>query len=155
MPETVFGLPTHPFVVHAVVVLLPLAALGAIAIAVRFGLRERFGMAVLVIAVVAAAAVPAASRSGESLAAVVGRPEQHIEYGELVKFAAIPLVLSLLALLWLSRSAASSGSYSGTLVVRAVRFVVVAAAVASIVLVVLAGHSGTEAVWGPIIDASS
>ena len=29
MPTTVDGLPTHPLLVHAVVVLLPLAALGA------------------------------------------------------------------------------------------------------------------------------
>jgi hypothetical protein len=98
--------------------------------------------------------VPVATQTGESLADIVGQPEQHIEYGELVKYAAIPLVVSLVALLWLSRSAASSGSYAGTLVVRGVRLVVIVAAVASIVLVGLAGHSGADAVWGPIIDSS-
>ena len=32
MPETVLGLPLHPLVVHAVVVLVPLSALGAVAV---------------------------------------------------------------------------------------------------------------------------
>lgn len=34
MFSTIFGLPTHPLVVHAVVVLVPLAALSALVVAV-------------------------------------------------------------------------------------------------------------------------
>lgn len=40
---TLFGLPLHPLVVHAAVVLLPLAALGAIVIAVSERARKRYG----------------------------------------------------------------------------------------------------------------
>ena len=57
----------HPLVVHAVVVLLPLAALGVVALAVRPAWRGRFGVLVVVIAALATAAVPLATDSGESL----------------------------------------------------------------------------------------
>ena len=43
MFDTIDGLPVHALVVHAVVVLLPLALLGTIAIAVRPAWRARFG----------------------------------------------------------------------------------------------------------------
>jgi len=42
--DTVFGLPTHSLVVHAVVVLLPLASLGAIAIVLRRSWVHRLGL---------------------------------------------------------------------------------------------------------------
>ncbi|MCW2828706.1 MAG: hypothetical protein JWQ67_2322, partial [Marmoricola sp.] len=43
MFDTFNGIPLHPLVVHAVVVLLPLAILGTIAIAVRPGWRGKYG----------------------------------------------------------------------------------------------------------------
>ena len=42
------GLPTHPLVVHAPIVLLPLLALATIAIALRSEWRQRFGLAVAI-----------------------------------------------------------------------------------------------------------
>lgn len=41
------GLPVHPLVVHAVVVLLPAAVLGTIAVAVRPAWRRRYGTLVV------------------------------------------------------------------------------------------------------------
>ena len=43
MPETVFGLPTHAIVVHATVVLLPLAALAVLLHAFWPAARRRLG----------------------------------------------------------------------------------------------------------------
>ena len=45
MFDLINGLPVHPLVVHAVVVLLPLAALGTIALAVRPAWRRPYGVA--------------------------------------------------------------------------------------------------------------
>ena len=48
--DTVAGLPVHPLVVHAAVVLLPLAALGAILMAVWRSFSRRFGVIVVITA---------------------------------------------------------------------------------------------------------
>ena len=68
MPETVAGLPVHPLVVHAVVVLLPLAAVGVILIAAIPRWRAAIGFTVLVVTAVGAALVPVATMSGNNLA---------------------------------------------------------------------------------------
>ena len=60
MPETIGGIPLHPLVVHAVVVLIPLAALGVIAIALVPKWRSRFG--ILVVAVTAFATAHGSDR---------------------------------------------------------------------------------------------
>ena len=61
MPETLGGIPIHPLVVHAVVVLIPLAALGVMAISVIPRWRGRFGVLVVGAATVATALVPVAT----------------------------------------------------------------------------------------------
>ena len=67
MFDTVLGLPVHPLVVHAVVVLVPLSAVGAVAIALVPRWRERYGVLVLLLSTAALAMVPVATRSGDSL----------------------------------------------------------------------------------------
>lgn len=59
----IFGLPTHILVVHAVVVLLPLAAVGAVVLAVAPRLIRTYGLPIGVLMLLAVAAVPVATRS--------------------------------------------------------------------------------------------
>lgn len=154
MPDTVNGLPLHPLVVHAVVVLLPLAALGVLALAVRPSWRGRFGVLVVVIAALATAAIPLATQSGESLEHRVGDPGRHAELGDTLLWFALPLLALSVALVWLHRRAARPAEGStersarpGALgVVVAVLAVVVAAA--NLVQVYRVGDSGAKAVWG-------
>ena len=73
MPETVFGLPTHAIVVHATVVLLPLAALAVVLHAFWPEARRRLGVVTPVLAGVALLLVPLSTQSGESLEHSVGR----------------------------------------------------------------------------------
>src|SRR3954452_15819472 len=73
MPETVFGLPTHAIVVHATVVLLPLAALAVLLYAFWPVARRRLGIVTPVLAGVALVLVPLSNQSGESLERSVGR----------------------------------------------------------------------------------
>ena len=156
MPDTVNGLPLHPLVVHAVVVLLPLAALGVLALAVRPSWRGRFGVLVVLIAALATAAIPLATQSGESLEHRVGDPGRHAELGDTLLWFALPLLALSVALVWLHRRAARPAEGSAEVgrstrpgalgVVVAVLAVVVAAA--NLVQVYRVGDSGAKAVWG-------
>src|SRR4051812_36195791 len=64
---TLDGIPAHPLLVHAVVVLLPLAAVGAIALAVRPQWRRKYSWPVLGLTVAGVGAVPLAQKAGEQL----------------------------------------------------------------------------------------
>ena len=66
------GLPLHPLIVHAVVVFIPLAALGALLVVLSRRLRERYGGLAVLVGVVAAASGFAALLTGPLLAAVAG-----------------------------------------------------------------------------------
>lgn len=150
MPETLGGIPLHPLVVHAVVVLLPLAALSVIAIALVPKWRTRFGILVVAAATVVLAFVPIATSSGEQLEETVpasSQLEDHVGLGEGVIFWAVPLVVLSVALWWFGRLA-----QAGSPVPRWLNVLVTVAAVivslGSLVLIVLVGHSGAKAVWG-------
>jgi len=140
----VFGLPLHPLVVHAVVVLVPLACLGALAVIISGRARERFGWLTVAFAVAAAGAAVIAKFSGEALAQSLGGIEPliatHRQFGELVPYPAIALAILLPAgLLIRSRSKPAWVAAS---------VLIVLAAVAGLALVTITGHSGATAVWG-------
>jgi hypothetical protein len=67
MPANLFGLPTHILLIHAVVVLLPLAALLTVLAVLWPAFRHRYGLAVLVFTFLTTLTVPVAAQSGESL----------------------------------------------------------------------------------------
>ena len=139
-----FGLPLHPLVVHAAVVLIPLASLGALVVVVSAWARERFGWLTVAFAVAAAGAAIAARLSGEAFALSLGGIEPliatHRQWGELTPWPAATLAILLPAgLLIRSRSRAA---WVAAAVLTAL------AAVAGLTLVALSGHSGATAVWG-------
>ena len=106
---TIGGLPAHPLVVHAVVVLLPLAALGTLAVAARPTWRRNLGVPVFLIALVGVVAVPVAVQTGEQLQGLLGGGGPLVEVHEqradhLLPYAVVFLVL-LLATLLLGRLA--------------------------------------------------
>lgn len=93
--ENLAGLPAHPLVVHAAVVLVPLAALGTVVIALWPAARRRIGWIVVGLAVVGLIASWVAKESGESLEERVDEDEaveEHTELGD-----AFPLYAFLLA----------------------------------------------------------
>jgi uncharacterized membrane protein len=65
--DNINGIPTHALLVHAVVVLLPLAALTGTAVALVPALRRRYGGLVLLLTLAAVAAVPVTQQAGERL----------------------------------------------------------------------------------------
>lgn len=159
---TVNGLPAHPLLVHAVVVLLPLAAVGGLVIALRPSWRRRFGIVVLAMAAGGIAPIPFVEESGEQLEEVLTpNPliEEHADLGNAVlPFAlafGVAVVLLLVAgrLADREREAASTAEEGAQITNLWRRLAIVAAAlvaftgVASTVQVVRAGDSGAKAVW--------
>lgn len=143
----VLGLPLHPLVVHAAVVLVPLACLGALIVAVSGRARRRYGWLTAAFGLAGAAAAVTARLSGEALfASIGGSPATvaHRTWGLVAPFPAIVLALAIPALLLVDRRA--TGRPGTAFWIAAV--VTVAAAVTGLVLVGLAGHTGATAVWG-------
>ncbi len=139
----VFGLPLHPLVVHAVVVLLPLSALGLIACVVVGRWRRTFaGLSVLGL-IVGTVSAFVAMLSGNALAAQVGIPAAHQSLGQVLPWVA--LVTLVLGAVWcfLQR-----GSDQQTPLTRGMGLAAAVTAVGSVVMTVLVGHSGATAVWG-------
>jgi hypothetical protein len=140
----IFGLPLHPLVVHAAVVLLPLAALGALLIAVSKRARTRYGSLVVLGAFVATGAVIAARITGEALNGglqATGILATHIAYGLLAPWPAGALALTSLLLVLAGRTKSRP-----FLLITA--WLTVMSALASLAIIVVVGHAGSTAVWG-------
>jgi hypothetical protein len=154
---TIDGLPAHPFVIHAIVVLLPLATLGAVVIAVRPSLRRSLGIPLALITLVGVAAVPLAVESGEQLRDALGGGGPLVEVHEsraehLLPWAILFGVL-VIATVVLGRIADRPGESAngGTPALRrtaaAVAVLSALAGIAVTALVVWIGEAGSQAVW--------
>lgn len=83
--DSIFGLPAHPLLVHAAVVLVPLAAIGTIVIAFWPAARSRVGWIVAAVGVVGFFFAFLAKQSGESLletTRVTQLVKDHAEMGD-------------------------------------------------------------------------
>ena len=147
------GLPTHILLVHAVVVLLPLAALLVAVTAWWPLLRRKLGVLTPLLTLGATFLVPLTTHYGEWLEGRVPHSdlvEQHAEMGDQILPWALALsVLSVAVWLWGRRIDAQEGERSSRdrwiSIVGAVLAVVVAAG--TVVAVVRAGDSGAKATW--------
>ena len=150
MPESVGGVPIHPLVVHAVVVLIPLTALGVVVLSVVPKWRPRYGALVATAGVISGALAPVAKLSGENLKATVGETDavtRHADLGTTVLYGAVPLAVIAVVLWWLGRRA-EHGQPAPRSVSLLVGVIGVVIAMAATVQIILIGHSGSEAVWG-------
>ncbi len=164
MFDLISGLPVHPLVVHAVVVLLPLAILGTIALAVRPSWRISYGPLVVAVAAVAAALVPISTSSGEALEKRVGDPGEHAALGDQLLWFALPVLILALVLVVLARrdrsrnaDVAGTGTDTSRSPARATTAVAVLAVLASLacaVQVYRVGDSGAKAVWSDQVSAA-
>lgn len=140
--DTVAGLPVHPLVIHSVVVLVPLTALGLIIAVFSEAFRKRFATALLMLLGVTVPLAFIAKESGEALAERIGITKSHEELGE-----SLPLwvgVLFVVALVWWLVTRRSPSH----VVRRILGGVLLVTAAQVIVVTVLVGHSGAEATWG-------
>jgi hypothetical protein len=158
-----FGIPAHPFIVHAPAVLLPLAAIGVVVMVIRPAWHQRYRWAVLAVGLVGTIGAILAADAGESLeeqivakegASAAGGWEDHAQAGETARLFAIIFLVVLLVFVcvpWLMERRADKYPERTPSVPRWVPIVisvlVVGAAAGTVATVVLAGHSGAKAVW--------
>lgn len=153
------GLPLHPLMVHAVVVLVPLSAVTAVVLAVVPGWRWLLRWPTAGLAVVGAGLSWLATQSGEALRD--SRPglevlvEQHEEYGELLLLVMAGFALLVLVAAWslggpspLATGRGARDSRVPGALEKVLPVLLVLGAVAVVWVTVLAGHSGARAVWG-------
>lgn len=155
--ETVFGVPAHPLVVHAPVVLLPLAAVGVAVMLIRHAWYERYKWAVLAIGALGTLGAILATSTGEELEDTIGeRVGSHAGDGELARTVAIVFFVALAAYVlvpWFlerraDRTETPDADATGPSWLRPTLMVVVAlTALATVVTIVDAGHSGASKVW--------
>lgn len=146
MFDTINGLPVHVLIVHVVVVLLPLSAIGAIIVACIPRWSRRFGVLVWIGALISLVAAFVAQESGEQLAQRVGVPMQHMDAGMQVKFYAAGLLVVTFILWLLDRKAQKRSPIAAIVAVLCV-----IAALAAIWGTFRAGDSGSQAVWEMVI----
>lgn len=157
--NNLFGLPAHPLLVHAPIVLVPLCFIAAVLMAIKPEWRRRFGIPTAVVALGSAVAVQLAMGSGEQLEERVRESnlvEKHSQFAELARPFVFLFALALTAVVvWdvvQSRRAKQTGG-DGTPDQKMARL----ASVAMVVTVLLGGvatyeivqtgHSGAKATW--------
>lgn len=151
MLDTIFGLPTHPLVVHATVVFVPMAAAAVFLSAVWPRFRAWAGWGPLAISVVAVILTPLSTSSGESFEHQLGHSrliEDHSHLADLLLWWVVPLAMLAAALYWLHSFRGGQPQRAGNRVLSIALLVLpVVIAVGTLVQVVLIGHSGAEAAW--------
>ena len=148
--DSIFNLPAHPLLVHVPVICVPLAAFGAVLIALRPGWRRAYGPIVVALAAIGAIGALLAAGSGESLqeSRNIRDLGDHAEYGDMaqnVSFVLLGLVVVLVALDRWRTHPRLRRVPSGA--VTAVAVLTIAASMGAAAVIVLAGHSGAKRVW--------
>lgn len=151
--DLIMQLPVHPLINHAVAVLVPVSALGAILLVVFAKLRSNYSLLLLITVISASISAFIAENSGQALANRVGSPGEHAIQGE--RLFKIVLVFTLIYLLWFA-------IHKKYIVIKGAQRVIntglsatlVATAVASAALTFIVGHSGAAATWEDRIAAS-
>jgi hypothetical protein len=170
--STVNGLPAHILLVHAIVVLLPLAALLLVLSAVWPGARYRLAGPNAILSLVVVVLVPITTSAGEWLERRV--PESallrdHTELGDSAIFYAIPIAVLAMVVWWRGREAAAelaggdaiAGAGAAATLTRRRTFLAPRSTVLTAVIAVLAiivagvgvygiyriGDSGSKAAW--------
>lgn len=155
--DSLAGLPAHPLLVHAAVVLVPLAVVGFLGTGWRGRWRERYGLPVALLAVAGWAFAFLATQSGEPLehhvraaAEAAGQPRprfgEHPELGETAAILAFLFAIGTAGLYaaerWVSVARDSRWALLGAYAV------VGGVGLIALAWMVQAGHTGAELVWG-------
>lgn len=145
---TVAGLPLHPLIVHAVVVLTPAAAVLFVAILLRPKWQAHYSTPVIAITWLAAVSAVAAVLAGDQLAEIKGVTEQHERSGRLLAITASALAVT--ATLWWWRQRTVTSQSTKDVIARSSAFVGILLSAIVLPLVVISGHSGAASVWGTV-----
>jgi hypothetical protein len=160
IPKTIDGLPLHPLVIHATVVLLPLTALVLLLAGVWPRARRYFHVAPLVLSVLSALLLGVTYQTGNNLRAEIGTTPLIARHEHLAHQLAIPVLGMVLASFVVEivrrqgnrdQQPVRADSGSTVLVVIAAVLAVVFA-VGTAVQTARVGEAGARAVWGHTIS---
>ena len=152
------GLPLHVWLVHFVVIVVPLTALCLVLATAWPAARRRLGIVTPLLALSALISIPLTTEAGEALEEQVNETalsEIHADLGEdLLPWVIALFVVALAHWAWY-RFFAGGGRFAHRVTSRSVRvavtvlFIVAVAAVVigSVVTVVIIGESGVRAAW--------
>jgi hypothetical protein len=132
--DSIAGLPAHPLLVHGAVVLAPLAAVGAVVMALWSRFSRRFGVVVVVVSGVA------------FVSSALAKP--HAELADPMPILVLLLALLVTGLWLLDRGRPTNRSRPVLVVLLAVA--VVAVSILVTYWMVRVGHTGAEAVWSSV-----
>jgi hypothetical protein len=151
--ETLSGLPAHPLVVHAAVVLLPLAALGLVAVAAVPRWRRTYAPLVLALSIAALGAVWLATETGESLQERVTETalvERHAELAEQVLPWAIAVLVVAGAVILVDRLRSERWRVPRPVTTVGLVVLAMVAGTGATWKVIEVGHSGAKATWNEV-----
>ncbi len=156
MFDYILGLPMHPLVIHAVVVLVPLSALVAIAFAVRPPWRRVLRWPMAVGGVVSGVTAFVAAESGEAFERRVVSVRQsttdlellsaHTTWGDRAKIACLVFMVLAVAAAFLVPNPEVDAPPRRAVEVPLLVLLVLSA-LAALITVVLTGHSGARVTW--------
>lgn len=148
---TIWGLPAHALLVHAIVVLAPLTAVLEILCGFWAAARRRLVWLVVALAGTTTVLTPLTTDAGEWLKDQRGHVslilQEHAERGGWMIYFSVALLMVALALavLHVLENRSDAPKKVAAALVAVVALVV---GVSSIVTVVRIGHTGAESVWG-------
>ncbi|MEV6624870.1 DUF2231 domain-containing protein [Amycolatopsis sp. NPDC051106] len=157
---TLNGLPAHVLLVHAIVVLLPLAALLLVLSALWPAARRRLAVSNALLSVVVVILVPITTNAGEWLERrVASTPlvRAHTQLGDTALWVAIPVAVLALVVWWRERESVRADEEAlarrrflapaSTAVTAVLAVLAVVAAGAAVYDVYRIGDSGAQASW--------
>lgn len=159
-PSTFIGLPLHPLIVHATVVIVPAAALTVLLAVMWPRFRRWAGYLPLALAATALVLDPLSTSSGENLQQAMAQSDSIAKHAQLAE-GLLPWVALLFAAaaaphVWrlVERRRGSRPGAPSALrwVPTAIAAVAVVAAVGTTVQVALIGHSGATSAWSDVAN---
>jgi hypothetical protein len=154
---TVNGLPAHVLLVHAIVVLLPLAAALLAVTAVWPKMRARLAGPNALLSLLVVVLVPVTTSAGEWLEHRVTSSallSKHTELGDGAIFAALPIAVLAVIVWWRNREATAAPTPrrtylapASTAFTQVIAVVAVAAALFAVYDIYRIGDSGAKASW--------
>jgi len=140
------GIPLHPLIVHVTVVVLPLAFLMVIATLISKWFRK-YDLLTFGVLIVGTGSAFMASFAGQNLAMSIGVSLEHAQPGLFVPVAS--MVTTVFFGLWIWSRRLSVETKAAVITKGAFSALVVVGVSATLVLTVLAGHSGAKLSWDP------
>jgi predicted heme/steroid binding protein len=153
--DLINGIPVHPLVVHAAVVMVPLTALGVVVMAAVPRFSRRYGWLVVIASLVGTGASFVSKQAGEALAERVGQPGfDHAELGDIMPIVAALLMAVTVALWLIDRSAPDDGPNPRRGLRIGVAVIAVLVAVGNAFWMYRVGDSGAKSVWAGKVAVS-